>query len=165
MDTYEIKPVVVDYVPVFVSIKEMQDERKENEEEYDLTELMASNLLQVKNKKLISKPRRKKIILEQEEEQEEEEKPDLGGNTAITKDDLIDIRKKDFANQLVFFLGQYSKEMIREFYEYWIEPNKSKTKMRFELEKTWDLNLRLKKWERNSFGKKKEVVKANQPYL
>jgi len=72
MDTYEIKPVVVDYVPVFVSIKEMQDERKENEEEYDLTELMASNLLQVKNKKLISKPRRKKIILEQEEEQEEE---------------------------------------------------------------------------------------------
>lgn len=74
MDTYEIKPVVVDYVPVFVSIKEMQDERKENEEEYDLTELMASNLLQVKNKKLISKPRRKKIILEQEEgEQEREE--------------------------------------------------------------------------------------------
>ena len=72
MDTYEIKPVVVDYVPVFVSIKEMQDERKENEEEYDLTELMASNLLQVKNKKLISKPRRKKIILEQEEGEQEE---------------------------------------------------------------------------------------------
>jgi hypothetical protein len=74
MDAYETKPVVVDYVPVFVSIKEMQDERKENEEEYDLTELMASNLLQVKNKKLISKPRRKKIILEQEEEQGEEER-------------------------------------------------------------------------------------------
>ena len=72
MDTYEIKPVVVDYVPVFVSIKEMQDERKENEEEYDLTELMASKLLQVKNKKLISKPRRKKIILEQEEGEQEE---------------------------------------------------------------------------------------------
>jgi len=78
MDTYEIKPVVVDYVPVFVSIKEMQDERKDNEEEYDLTELMASNLLQVKNKKLISKPRRKKIILEQEEEQEEEEEREKG---------------------------------------------------------------------------------------
>jgi hypothetical protein len=72
MDSYEIKPVVVDYVPVFVSIKEMQDERKDNEEEYDLTELMASNLLQVKNKKLISKPRRKKIILEQEEKEGEE---------------------------------------------------------------------------------------------
>ena len=76
MDTYEIKPVVVDFVPVFVSIKEMQDERKENEEEYDLTELIASNLLQVKNKKLISKPRRKKIILEEEQKEErgEEEK-------------------------------------------------------------------------------------------
>jgi hypothetical protein len=73
MDTYEIKPVVVDFVPVFVSIKEMQDERKENEEEYDFTELLASNLLQVKNKKLISTPRRKKIILEQEEEKGERE--------------------------------------------------------------------------------------------
>jgi len=72
MDSYEIKPVVVDYVPVFVSIKEMQDERKDNEEEYDLTELMASNLLQVKNKKLISKPLRKKIILEQEEREDQE---------------------------------------------------------------------------------------------
>ncbi len=71
MDTYEIKPVVVDFVPVFVSIKKMQDERKENEEEYDFTELLASNLLQVKNKKLI--PHRKKIILEQEEEKGERE--------------------------------------------------------------------------------------------
>ena len=35
MDKYEIKPVVLEYVPVFVSIKEMQDNRNENEEEYD----------------------------------------------------------------------------------------------------------------------------------
>ena len=47
MDNYEVKPVVVDYIPVFVSIKEMQDQRKEDEE-YDFTQLMASNLLQVK---------------------------------------------------------------------------------------------------------------------
>ena len=79
MDTYEIKPVVVDYVPVFVSIKEMQDERKDSEEEYDLTELMASNLLQVKNKKLISKPPRKKIILEQEEREDQENQEDQEG--------------------------------------------------------------------------------------
>ena len=69
MDNYEVKPVVVDYIPVFVSIKEMQDQRKEDEE-YDFTELMASNLLQVKTEGL----RRKKIILEEDEEGQEEEK-------------------------------------------------------------------------------------------
>lgn len=89
----------------------------------------------------------------------------LVGEPTIPKESLLELRKKDFANQLAGLLGEYSKETIRDFYEYWIEPNKSKTKMRFELEKTWDLNLRLKKWTRNSFNKKKEVVKANQPYL
>ena len=75
MEKYEIKPVVVDYVPVFVSIKEMRDDRNENEEEYDLSELFASNLLQVKSKKLISDQaiqRRKKIVLEEDTEKEEE---------------------------------------------------------------------------------------------
>ena len=73
MDKYEIKPVVLEHVPVFVSIKEMQDNRNENEEEYDLTELFASNLLQVKIKKLISERPRKKIILEEDTEKESEE--------------------------------------------------------------------------------------------
>ena len=81
MDDLEIKPVVVDYVPVFVSIKEMQDERKENDEEYDLSKLMALNLLQVKNKILIpekSKLWRKKIILEEEPEEGEQEEEQEG---------------------------------------------------------------------------------------
>jgi len=39
--------------------------------------------------------------------------------------------------------------MLKEFYEYWVEPNKSKTKFRQELEKTWDLERRLKSWKKN----------------
>ena len=73
MDKYEIKPVVDDYNPVFVSIKEMQDNRNENEQEYDLTELFASNLLHVKSKKLIPEPARKKIVLEEDTDKEEDE--------------------------------------------------------------------------------------------
>lgn len=71
----------------------------------------------------------------------------------------------EFYKEVSVFVNQYSKETLRAFYEYWVEPNKSKTKLRYELEKTWDLNLRLKKWDRNSFGKKKEVTKAKQPFL
>ena len=75
MEKYEIKPVTLEYVPVFVSIKEMQDERKENEEEYDLSELLDSIVLPVKSKILIPNQRRKKIVLEEEDSDEEKEKP------------------------------------------------------------------------------------------
>ena len=36
--------------------------------------------------------------------------------------------------------------MIRAFFDYWSELNKSCTKMRFELEKTWELPKRLATW-------------------
>ena len=54
--------------------------------------------------------------------------------------------------------GPYQAEIIREFFNYWKEPNKSNTKMRFEMEKTWDLKLRLVRWGNNNFGKKNETV-------
>ena len=41
------------------------------------------------------------------------------------------------------------KETRAEFCDYWTEKNKSKTKMRFELEKTWDTYKRLFRWINN----------------
>ena len=41
----------------------------------------------------------------------------------------LEERKKIFYDSLRPFVGQYPKEMIREFYDYWSEMNKSKTKM------------------------------------
>ena len=38
------------------------------------------------------------------------------------------------------------KDMIRAFFDYWSELNKSETKMRYELEKTWELPKRLSTW-------------------
>jgi len=58
-------------------------------------------------------------------------------------------RKKKFYNSLVPFVERFGKETVREFYNYWQETNKSKTKMRWELEDTFDINLRLSRWERN----------------
>ena len=43
----------------------------------------------------------------------------------------------------------YDKNILNEFIDYWTEPNKSNTKMKFELSPTWDTNLRLKKWAKN----------------
>ena len=80
-------------------------------------------------------------------------------------DNIFLVRQNKFYSEVAGFKESYAKETLREFYEYWIEPNKSKTRMRFEMEKTWDLNLRLKKWASNDFSKIKQKKEANQPYL
>ena len=59
---------------------------------------------------------------------------------------LLEGRKEDFYNSLIPFVAQYGKEMVRAFFDYWSEPNKSNSKMRFELEKTWDVARRISYW-------------------
>lgn len=71
----------------------------------------------------------------------------------INKDNNINSRKLKFAHSLKQFLNIYSKETIREFYDYWSESNKSNTKFRQELQKTWDTERRLKTWDKNNFNK------------
>lgn len=44
-------------------------------------------------------------------------------------------RKKKFGQDLVPYVATYGKDMIRKFYDYWSETNKSKTRMRCETEK------------------------------
>ena len=65
---------------------------------------------------------------------------------SLTLTENLEKRNKSFYESLVPFVETYGKELIRAFYDYWTEPNKSKTKMRFELEKTWDVKRRLNTW-------------------
>ena len=58
-------------------------------------------------------------------------------------------RKDKFVSSLEPYKETYGDAMVEEFSDYWTEPNKSKTKMRFEMERTWDLNRRLKRWASN----------------
>lgn len=61
----------------------------------------------------------------------------------------IELRKTSFASSLEPFLKIYGRNMLNEFFKYWTEPNKSNTKFRAELEKTWDVERRLETWARN----------------
>jgi hypothetical protein len=45
------------------------------------------------------------------------------------------------------------------------EPNKSNTKFRYELEKTWDTERRLKTWNQNNFGNNTNDKKQKQDEL
>lgn len=46
-------------------------------------------------------------------------------------------------------LNQNQVAEIKKFVSYWTEPNQSKTKLRWELEKTWDTKRRIGNWMRN----------------
>jgi len=59
----------------------------------------------------------------------------------------------------------YSKDLLNDFFKYWTEPNKSNTKFRQELEKTWDLERRLETWAKNDRGYKKEKPNAIEATL
>lgn len=73
--------------------------------------------------------------------------------------DKIEARKLIFKNELKVYLNNpYPLETIKAFSDYWTEPNKSKTKMKFELQDTWDLNLRLQRWGSKDNVFKKEAV-------
>ena len=78
-------------------------------------------------------------------------------NNNITNNNTIDNRKLEFAHTLKDFNSIYSRDMLLDFYNYWTETNEGGKKFRREMQKTWNLSLRLKKWESNNknFNNKK----------
>ena len=69
----------------------------------------------------------------------------------------ISNRKNDFVFEVLTF--DYDESILNGFIDYWTEPNKSNTKMKFELNKTWKTELRLKTWATNQ--KKWDKPKSN----
>jgi hypothetical protein len=67
----------------------------------------------------------------------------------IKKNININERKLNF-KFLIWDLKEISIEIKNEFFNYWSEANHSNTKMKFELEKTWDLQKRINRWVLNS---------------
>lgn len=65
-------------------------------------------------------------------------------------------RALDFRNKVAEHLNEYSKEMLRSFYDYWTEMNDGGRKMRFETHKIFNIKKRLTTWKNNEskFGKK-----------
>jgi len=94
-----------------------------------------------------------------EQKKEEQRKKASAAKAATLK------RKDEFYTTLIPFVERYGKEMIRAFFNYWTEQNKSGSKMKFELQKTWDLALRLGTWNNREpiNGKSKVQQEKSKP--
>lgn len=63
-----------------------------------------------------------------------------------------------FRESLKPYEEEYGAEMVERFWEYWSEPNRTFTAMRFEDERKWFIKRRLATWNRNE----KEFYKRNE---
>lgn len=70
---------------------------------------------------------------------------------------LLEVHRREFYNSLVPYVQEYGKEMVRDFFDYWSEPNKGKTQMRYEMQPTWSLAMRLATWNK----RKKNYVRKS----
>ena len=62
----------------------------------------------------------------------------------------LEARRQAFIEELRKYQGTYSNTMLNEFYVFWSEANKSFTKMRFELQSTFEIGRRLATWAKRS---------------
>lgn len=68
-----------------------------------------------------------------------------------TKTRKIAEREKLFIISVSAYTSIYGEEMIQDFISYWTEMNQNGNKMRFEMEKTWNVERRLARWKKNSY--------------
>ena len=79
------------------------------------------------------------------------------------KENNIELRSDSFKKSLIQFKQEYGVDLLKNFFDYWTEPNKSNTKMRFELEKTWDIKRRIETWaKREKQFKKPDNIKIDR---
>ena len=89
----------------------------------------------------------------------------VNDNVNVTVNDnviknTIEERKLKFATSVKEFANVYDKELLTEFYNYWTEHNEGGKKMRFEMQKVFDIKRRLITWHKRS---KDFTIKNNAP--
>jgi len=82
-------------------------------------------------------------------------------NKVKSKKPPISQREQDFINQTKQFV-QYDKSMLDNFINYWCEKNPAGDKMKFEMQKTFEISKRLITWynreTQNTFAQKQKSV-------
>ena len=74
----------------------------------------------------------------------------------------VNERRNAFMQKCAVFVGQYDRQMVRDFFDYWTEMNEGGKKMRFEMQKVFDISRRLGTWNRNnkkSYGQRVSTLR------
>ncbi len=122
--------------------------------------------VKIKQKKRKRKDEKEKIsptpplIKEKEEKEKDEETPPkiLVESDFSSKKEFLEYRQELFKQECLARKDLYGEDTCLRFFYTWGEANMSKFKMRWEMQKTWNIDLRLKKFSRISYEKKDEAA-------
>lgn len=89
------------------------------------------------------------------EGQTEGEQGATNNNDNNANNDNKEIRELRFREQVAQYT-QYNSKMLEAFSDYWTESKPNGKKMKFEMQTTFDIERRLKTWNRNDFGTKEK---------
>ena len=99
----------------------------------------------------------------QKNQKQTQSKSQVKTNNTVSNVKTIEIRERDFINKVcaegLKTTPSPHPDIINEFCDYWTEKNTSGKKMLFEMQRTFDVGRRLKKWIRNQeeWGRNKKV--------
>ena len=79
-----------------------------------------------------------------------EEAPSLKGHSVLSA--TLEARRAEFMEEVRARGSAYQPQLLNDFYFYWSEENPATGKMRFEEQRTWNIDNRLKRWVRNQYS-------------
>jgi len=62
------------------------------------------------------------------------------------KVEAVNEKKEAFRKQCLAYVGVYDTARLTDFFNYWSEEDRTKGRMRFEGQRYWDIEKRLKRW-------------------
>jgi len=72
-----------------------------------------------------------------------------GADTNIDNSNWLNDKRKILQDKITPFLEKYGKELCNDFYQYWGEPHKKLKQIRYESQKYFDVNARLRTFKNN----------------
>lgn len=75
----------------------------------------------------------------------------------------VEERKEVFKNKILNFSNTFSKQHLDGFYDYWSAKNEQTCRLKFEEEKSWNLESKLKSWVVFPKPKEKRTLTKNRP--
>lgn len=116
------------------------------------------------------RPKKNPIETETKAKQNPNESETISETKGIREDKIkldnnktsLETRTLAFKDKLVPFKNKYEMDLLKNFFQYWTEPNLSKTKMLFELQKTFDIERRLVTWASRQKDFNKQQIKQDR---
>lgn len=81
--------------------------------------------------------------------------PPIKENKGQVKDEKtlsLAARREAFHQECLEYVGQFDTQLLSDFFNYWSEENTKTGKMRYEDQRHWSTERRLKKWANNQFS-------------